>query len=190
MIYTINPQSFNAIMACSAVEDVRYYLNSFFVDVTHSRLVATNGHVLAMVPLEKVEGGNDAEPDTHGPLKGFLFARLPKAISNTGDTVYIDCGNRELCYNCGKGGRQWKEVDLTPVDGRFVDYAVVIYGGEHTEIEQIAFNAEYVAKPARWAGFDYCAAVFDFHGQLNAMGVRYQERKLADVRITLMPARI
>ncbi len=186
MIYTINPQSFNAVMACSAVDDVRYYLNSFFVDVTNNRLVATNGHVLATAPLEKAESGNDAEPETHGLLKGFLFARLPKAISNKGDGVYIDCGKRTLRY---WSARQWKQMDIAPVDGRFVDYTRVTYKGEHTEIEQIAFNAEYVAKPARWAGFDYCNAVFEFNGQLNGIGVRYQECKLADVRITLMPAR-
>ncbi len=190
MLYTINPQSFNAVMACSAANDVRYYLNSFFVDVTNNRLVATNGHVLAMAPLEKVEGGNDAEPDMHGPLKGFLFARLPKAISNTGDTVYIDCGKRELRYNCGKGGRQWKEIALAPVDGRFPDYDRVIYSGDTQAVAEIAFNAEYVAKPARWAGLDYCITTFEFNGQLNAIGVQYQKPELTNVRLTLMPARI
>ncbi len=186
MLYTINPQSFNAVMACSAVDDVRYYLNSFFVDVTNNRLVAANGHVLAMAPFEK-EGNNEPEPDIHGPLKGFLFQRLRKPISNKGDRVYIDCGKRTLGY---QSGHDWKEVDLAPVDGRFVDYTRVTYSGDTQAIAEIAFNTEYVAKPARWAGFDYCAAVFEFNGQLNAIGVQYQKPELTDVRITLMPVRI
>lgn len=189
MLYTINPQSFNAVMACAAVDDSRYYLNGFFIDATNGRMVATNGHVLAMAPLEKVKGGNDVEPETHGLLQGFLFARLNRSISNTGDTVYIDCGKRELRYNCGQGGRQWKEIDLAPIDGRFPDHERVIYRGDTQAIAEIAFNAEYIAKPARWAGFDYCAAVFQFNGQLNAIGVQYQAPELVDVRLTLMPAR-
>lgn len=187
MLYTINPQSFNAVVACSAVKDMRYYFNSFFVDVTNSRLVATNDHVLATAPLEKVEGGNDAEPETHGLLKGFLFQRLQRPISNVGDTVYIDCGKRTLRY---WSARQWKEIDLASVGGRFVDYTRVTYSGDTQAVAEIAFNAEYVAKPARWAGFNYCVTVFEFNGQLNTIGVRYQARKLADVRLTLMPVRI
>lgn len=45
-----------------AVKDGRYYLNDVYLDVEKSRLVSTNGHICAIVPIETDEG------DTSGPV--------------------------------------------------------------------------------------------------------------------------
>lgn len=190
MRFSITPQNFNAVMACTAIDDVRYYLNTFFIDTTNNRMVATNGYVLAYAPVEKLEDGNiDVEPGNHsGNLQGFLFNRLKRPISNKGEQhAVIDCVNRFILFQDGNG--KDKETPLEVCDARYVDYLNVIYKNEHEATGTIAFNAEYIAKPARWAGFDYTLAEFQFNGHLSAMGVTYP-KDLPDVQITLMPGRI
>lgn len=186
MKFSITPQNFNAVMACSAINDVRFYLNTFFIDTTNNRMVATNGHVLAYAAVEKIEDGQpDAAPDKHSAdLQGFLFERLPRPISNKGDLVVIDCANLVALFRAGTG--RDKESQLEFCDAKYPDYTSVLYNNQHNAVERIAFNAEYIAKPARWAGFDYCLAKFEFNDPRKTIGVAYL-KDLPDVHITLMP---
>lgn len=185
MRYLINCEAFNAVIACSGIEDTRFCLNSFLVDTTNSALIATNGHVLAKVPLERLDQpGDPCSPETHGDFQGFLFARLAKPIpKNRGDFVTIDGEQGTLCFS------KAKEMQLERMNGVFPDYLRIIAkpGEPITPASEIGLNPEYLAKPARWAGYNYAKTYMEFRGERSGILVTYGEPGLKKVEITLMP---
>jgi len=186
MQYSINREAFNAVMACSGAKDTRFYLNSFFVDTTNSTLVATNGHVLAKVPLERLDQpGDPCNPETHGDLQGFLFDRLAKPLPKNSDFVTIDGEQGKLYFPSAR------YIPLYRIDGVFPNYLQIIAksGAPATPVSEIGLNPEYLAKPARWAGYKYAKTYIKFTGEEGPMLVTYKEPGLRDVEITLMPIR-
>src|SRR3972149_4290860 len=55
-----------------AKKDVRYYLNDAWLDVEKKRLVSTNGHICAIVPVEVDDG------DTTGPVSVEVLKQARK----------------------------------------------------------------------------------------------------------------
>lgn len=190
MLYEIDARLFNAVTACAAVQDVRYYLNAFFVDATNHKLVGTNGHVMAVAPLELLDGGGDA-PTHHGlsaEFKGWLYSAMRKPLGKSVETVRINTNARELILS-GDKYRGPDTIELEPIDGVFPDYRrVKADNGEGNPIPAICFNPEYLARIVRWAHLDTPQCVLTFEDQKSAIEVWFHD--VSDLHVTLMPCRI
>lgn len=66
----------NEIERAAAKGDIRPYMNHVHLDAAAQRLVATNGHILAVVPVEVEEG------DTAGPIPAEAFPAARKAAGS------------------------------------------------------------------------------------------------------------
>src|SRR3990172_5585006 len=55
-----------------AKKDMRYYLNDAWLDVEKKRIVSTNGHICAIVPIEMDDG------DTTGPVSVEVLKQARK----------------------------------------------------------------------------------------------------------------
>ncbi len=63
------------IEQCAGKSDVRDYLNNPYLDTENKRLIATNGHCVAVVPVELSEG------DTSGPVSAEALKAARKTLS-------------------------------------------------------------------------------------------------------------
>ena len=168
----IQAQYFNAVNACSGVDDVRYYLNTFYLDISEKRIVGTNGHILAYAPIEIDEGSGNAN--------SVLFQAFRKPLMKSEDHMLLDTEDKTL-----SGVNQY---DLEVVDGKFPDYEKVLAGNDNQPCNTFAFNAEYLARIARWSHQQngQCQLVF---GETNLHAARVIFPKLPDLHVTLMPCR-
>ena len=64
-----------SIEQCAGKNDTRFYLNNPYLDAENKRLVATNGHCLAVVPVELSEG------DTSGPVSADALKAARKTLA-------------------------------------------------------------------------------------------------------------
>lgn len=199
MRYKIDAKLFNAVNACAGTNDVRYYLNTFFIDAEKNQIVGTNGHIMAIAPITLEPG--QAEPELvasqqadephqvprNGQTHGWLFSAFPKPVAKSADVVYIDTHTCRAILH-GDKLRGVDSFDLTPVEGAFPDYAIVeAKNGEGEPIPAIGFNPEYLARIGRWAHLDFPRCQLVFKSEIDAIQVRF--RDLPDLRVTLMPCR-
>jgi len=103
-----------------AHQDVRYYLNGMLFEVTaeHLRLVATDGHRLAMT----THNASDLSSETIQsilPRKGVL--ELARLLSDKEDAVSISLGSNHICVS-SESYRFTSKL----VDGKFPDYGRVL----------------------------------------------------------------
>ncbi|MGI9286827.1 MAG: DNA polymerase III subunit beta [Pseudomonadales bacterium] len=110
-----------------AQQDVRYYLNGMLFELTRDslRLVATDGHRLAMCTLEEVKGISDSR-QVILPRKGVI--ELSRLLQNGDQPIKLSVGRNHL-------RAETVEFKLTSklVDGKFPDYDRVLpLGGDKT----------------------------------------------------------
>lgn len=134
----IKPLELKAISLFAPDADIRYYLNGVLVEAnaTTTRLVATNGHYLAMFETRDTENENVEREEIIVPIKAVQA--IVKAISsklNIDVQLMIDGDRYELRY-----------VDtivvFSPCDGKFPDYKRVM--PDKMSGEQAQFNGDYL----------------------------------------------
>ena len=157
------------IEAAAGTNDIRYYLNVVHVDADKSRLVATDGHILA---VHKVDLNGDKSAIV--PVEAFKAARSggrkeasPIELNpepETDDPVHADY----MVYNHRK-----KDVEyFTPIDGIFPNVDRVI-PEKPTGPPDIILDAELLVRLQRaltanennpgvklWLGEDSLAAIY------------------------------
>jgi len=103
-----------------AQQDVRYFLNGMLLELTpqHTRVVATDGHRLAMCTFPQgVDGAGRAQAII--PRKGVL--ELGRVLAEPGDDVVLDLGTNHLRVDTGAYSLVTKLID-----GKFPDYEKVV----------------------------------------------------------------
>jgi DNA polymerase-3 subunit beta len=104
-----------------AQQDVRYFLNGMLLELTqtHTRVVATDGHRLAMATYSSggVVGGGRAQAIV--PRKGVL--ELTRLLSEAGEDVLIKLGSNQLQVEASNYTLATKLID-----GKFPDYEKVV----------------------------------------------------------------
>lgn len=192
MRFKLPAKSFNAVMACAAVEDRRFYLNTFCVDIDNKRMIATNGHIMgeADLELDSAQGADLAAE--HNGFRGFLFKALKKPLLKSVETVIIDTTAPRLALYVEKY-RGPGFIALEPEDGKFPEYVRVSARTKSTEtIAQVALNPEYLYRPAKWTHLNFPVVKIEFSGVVKGKargGMRVTLDKLHDTVFTLMPCR-
>ena len=106
-----------------AQQDVRYFLNGMLLEVSseYLRVVATDGHRLAMSTSHEVQGGSASRVQVIVPRKSVV--ELGRLLDGDQDTVQLQVGGNHLRVQAG-------DYTLTTklVDGQFPDYEKVIPG--------------------------------------------------------------
>jgi len=103
-----------------AQQDVRYFLNGMLLEVTpqHTRVVATDGHRLAMSTHgEGVSGSGRAQAII--PRKGVM--ELGRLLAEAGEDVTVKLGSNHLRVDAGTYTLVTKLID-----GKFPDYEKVV----------------------------------------------------------------
>ncbi|MBT5331992.1 MAG: DNA polymerase III subunit beta [Porticoccaceae bacterium] len=107
-----------------AHQDVRYYLNGMLIEHTadHLRMVATDGHRLAMVTSANTGGESDEASQSILPRKGVM--ELARLLDDSEDEVEISIGSNHFRLIS-------PEMEFTSklVDGKFPDYQKVVPQG-------------------------------------------------------------
>jgi DNA polymerase III sliding clamp (beta) subunit (PCNA family) len=111
----------------AAKNDCRFYLNDPYFDAEGKRLIATNGHVLAIIPVEETDG------DVSGPVSRDAIAAARKATKEI-PAVSLTEEHEEVLL-----GPQFKRTQLTQ---QFPDVDRVI--PDVQEEPHICFNPEYL----------------------------------------------
>lgn len=138
MQFTIPVDSIKALLLAAAKNDVRYYINSVCIDVRESDAVAvaTDGHMLVALPLERVEG--DEFPIVPGQyiIPRDVLERLKPAYKGAPATIELTATTIKL--NVG-GSATTAQL----VEGRFPDWRRVVPHSVSGLVSQ--FDAELVA---------------------------------------------
>ena len=104
-----------------AHQDVRYYLNGMLIEQTpeHLRVVATDGHRLAMATSANTNGGIIEPSQSILPRKGVM--ELSRLLDDSDDQVQVSIGANHFRLVSD-------EVEFTSklVDGKFPDYQKVV----------------------------------------------------------------
>ena len=108
MIYSININTLKAAQFCSATKDVRYYLNSVYLDfkidtvTPHVNIIATDGHVLAAyndkLPVEN-RGDDGADFALIVPLD--TIKAVLKMVGKYQKTISVRLGHTATAKNKG-----------------------------------------------------------------------------------------
>ncbi len=111
-----------AVSLFSATKDIRYYLNGVYVEAsaTETRVAATDGHVLAVVRSDEVNG-MAACPEISLIVPGAVIASALKLLEKDDKhlSLFLDDGKWTMVAN---GAR----LPFEPIDGKFPDYRRVI----------------------------------------------------------------
>ena len=111
-----------------AQQDVRYYLNGLLFEVTpeHLRLVATDGHRLAMT-THKSAGLAQQNVQLILPRKGVL--ELSRLLGDSDESVSISLGTNHMCV----AGANYTFTSKL-IDGKFPDYERVLPRGADKQL--------------------------------------------------------
>ena len=135
---------YNALRACSATDDVRYYLNGILVDVANQKLVATDGHRLFAYPIDAEKSELDPES-----LDDKIVELPRRKADAAGEIVITFTAEQTTITSFSTTGRQkWVEV-VAIVDGTFPDYAKVIppWGeGPRDKVPLVSYNPRLIGE--------------------------------------------
>jgi DNA polymerase-3 subunit beta len=103
-----------------AQQDVRYFLNGMLLELTptHTRVVATDGHRLAMATVPQA-GGTAAKSQAIIPRKGVL--EIARLLGDADGDMRLVLGQSQLALDTGDF-----ELITKLIDGRFPDYEKVV----------------------------------------------------------------
>ena len=201
MKYRINAKLFNATVSAQATNDVRYYLNGFFLSAEHNELVATNGHIMCIAPIDPCAdepNWHDCEVPRNGSIgAGWIFSGITKPLPMSAQEVIIDTEvpRLEVIGLKYKGPRY---VALELIDASYPDYKTVKAERDIAVKVQAerGFNTEYLYRAFRWAGIKNGESVARFifpESASDSAEVRPSGKGCAEIlqlHITLMPCRI
>ncbi len=199
MKYRINAKLFNATVSAQATNDVRYYLNGFFLSAEHNELVATNGHIMCIAPIDKVESDEADETSTkHGKSgRGWIFGGITKPLLQSAQEVIIDTEVPRLEVSGLKyNGPRYVALEL--IDATYPAYKTVKAERDIAVKVQAerAFNPEYLYRAFRWAGIKNGGSVARFifpESASDSVEIRPSGKFCAEINqlhITLMACRI
>ena len=128
MIHTLNINTLKAAQFCSANKDVRYYLNSVYLDfkvdtvLPHVNVIATDGRLLAAY--------RDKLTDTDTATVRADFSVIVPL--ETIKAVLKLVGKNQKTIELEKMGENWRlgYLNFVPIDGKYPDYMRVIPGTE------------------------------------------------------------
>lgn len=200
MRYRIKAMLFNAVMGAQGKDDIRYYLNGFFVSADQSELVATDGHLMAIAPLEMVEDASPDETIPHGKFSGdgWIFRRITKPMLKSADYVVIDTKAQRLeIYGEKYTGKKYtgpKYIALELIDGSYPEYRGVKASNNSTAEVSASIGVEpwLIWRCFQWAGVRSLAMPVEFRipaDKMKAIELR-PTGLLADLHITVMPCKI
>jgi len=108
---------------CAGKKDARYYLNQPYLDTEESAVISTNGHIMAVCPVELDEG------DTSGPITAESIQAAIKACpGKRADKTASIKANGSLQLD---NGQSFPREELTQ---KWVDYKRVIPDKDKAEM--------------------------------------------------------
>lgn len=200
--YKLSAPLFNAVLSAQAVDDVRDYLNGFFVCANRYELVATNGHMICKALFEAMgDAGPIVTDAVKGPYEqarfecvGWIFRGVSKPLRKTVQEVIIHPTAEpekrlELIGDRYTGPRFMK---LETIDGTYPDYLRVMKHPDRSASVSVpfAYNAEYLYRPLKWAhmGPELCEAKITPNEGGGPALVEF--RRLACLEMYLMPIKV
>lgn len=200
MKYAINAKLFNAVIAAQANnQELRYYLSGFFLCAEHGEIVATNGHIMCVAPIEPVAGQLDWQecnvPAGKTSGAGWIFSGITKPLLRSADSVVIDTDECML-YVYGVRHKGPERIALKQIDASFVNYRSVKADrfADEEVIAERGFNTEYLYRCFKWAGLkphDCVARMIFPKSQGDSAEIHINgDAALSSLHITLMPVRL
>jgi DNA polymerase III subunit beta len=114
---------------CMAQQDVRYYLNGLYLEISGKRLraVATDGHRMALTDTECTTGP-DKSIEIIVPRKGIQ--EISRLLSDSKDPVRVEVGTNHIRLS-------FADLVFTSklIDGRFPDYTKVIPSSQNKQLK-------------------------------------------------------
>ena len=131
----------NALLACAAKNDSRYYLNGIYVDQPNNRLVSTDGHSLIEIVMLD---GDSSFSESH---EAFIMTATKKAPR--GGWVAVDTVESSVVFYKKSGVIASKEF-LDIIDGSFPHVNSVIPRDDLIDsFDSVCFNPELFARITR-----------------------------------------
>jgi DNA polymerase III subunit beta len=186
MQFTIPVDSIKALLVAAAKNDVRYYLNGICIDVrgTDAVAVATDGHMLLALPLERAEGDESPLVSGHYIIARDALDKLKAPVKGGHVTLSIDAAAQSLTI-IGWGSTTTTKL----VEGCFPDWRRVI---PHTVSGLVSqFDADLVAafgKINKLLGSKYSPAIAHNGGE-NGDGAAARVMLTGDAVGVIMPMR-
>jgi len=170
-----------AVMASTAVKDIRHYLDGFAViqdPATHTLcLCGTDGHRMTIAHTESAA-------ISPWPDGGVIFEHpeiRPKGKAAAGEvtlTIDLDDPKASTIWWPGRSA----PLPLVPIEGRYPDVWQIIPTGEGKPTAQIAFNPSLIAPIQKALGSDGC----QFHLNTDSFTILIDWRD-PRVQTVLMP---
>ncbi len=175
----IEPEIFKAICSVAPKDDVRYYLNGFYIDHERLQIVATSGSILVAYPIPL----DNLDADKSVILT--IPARMPK--KSCSQVVIESLGDRFTVTYLSPTGQDTQLVD--PVDGTYPDYARMLVDKNRTAtpISAVSFNPLLITPVCKALG---AAHVHTYHFASATESIDVTFKAFPDMRITLMPCRL
>ena len=137
---TVEKKALRAISLFTSVKDIRYYLNGVLVELSPdgARLVATNGHMLAVIRCRGQNGGDIAPNEKREYIiPRDAFKSIKKAGRRDAPAVFLQFEGDTFTIIDGETKTTGKVID-----GKYPDYRRIFSGPINDKPAQ--FNAEYV----------------------------------------------
>lgn len=195
---TNNVSEMRLAIATMATNDVRYYLNGFFLKLSDTiqdqdtagislELVATNGHIISKSRIVV----DWVMQDGIAPTEDLIIQMIPCAIPQSVDRLLIDTDVGMItCYKKGTMDVA-KVIPCSVLDATYPDYNRVLFDrnqSSYEAVETIGMNVDYLEKCRKASPGRDKTFAFTFNGSMNGIGVRVEG--LPDSDITLMPVRV
>ena len=115
IICTMTAQQYRAATACTAKNDMRYYLNGIHINSEH--VVSTDGHILYLAEIDPGEGFNG--PIIFEPVNISTWIRKVVIYTHDSYNVIVETSSN-------RKGIKTKQHICPLIDGRFPDYKRII----------------------------------------------------------------
>lgn len=121
-----------AALLIAPKDDTRHYLNGVYVDNTHGRVVATDGHSMLIAQLADVKHGVSGE--------SFAVPRAALELALKAAPKYLDVLRVEHSPATADTAAQLRigDVNTAPMDGKYPDYERVVptkpFSGERATV--------------------------------------------------------
>lgn len=131
-------KAFKLILICCAKNDVRYYLNGFFIDIEKNRLASTDGHRLAY--SECIASVSDIDKNTTIAITDRKIPKKAKSLVVSDDIITY--------YSEPEGmGDRLGIVPISTVDCKYPDYGKTIKDFDEKPdmpLADVALNFKYL----------------------------------------------
>ena len=179
VIATLSGDDYRAALACSAKNDVRYYLNGVLLSAEHSEIVGTDGHTLFVGKLATCDLSED------------LILETPKVPLNVTEVeIKVYPGEAPVRYRMTTRTERGdvKEALLRVIDGRFPDYKAIL-GSKKQPAEpytDFCFNADLLARVRTVFGKN---SFVQFSAKTKHTAFTVRCKKMPDSLLVVMPGK-